>query len=267
MGTKRGAHLKSAPLVVSEMTLSSAQIAFACRDHQRSHAHRLRRDRKDRELQQPNAKSTPSRTFERVPDLSALNPQALSLNSWLLRLPALSALATRAAWWNPLWVEMFELNTMNRPSVCEQLLNDVLPSMPGVPGRFWIRGYVWRGGFTIHRITAWANGLRAMGSGQFIDAGPLTRIIFRVALGRYQAYALALLVLLFGGVGIIAIAVTLARGSLGFAIILPLFAMVLPLALALSVGRTLRPDSRRSEEADRLLDFLRDAIGAEVASH
>ena len=68
--------------------------------------------------------------------------------------------------------------------VCEQLLNEVLPTMPGVPGAFWMRGYVWHGGFTIYRATPWANVMRAMGTGRFIEAGPLTRIDFRVGLGR-----------------------------------------------------------------------------------
>jgi len=81
--------------------------------------------------------------------------------------------------------------------VCEQLLNEVLPTMPGVPGAFWMRGYVWHGGFTIYRATPWANVMRAMGTGRFIEAGPLTRIDFRVGLGRYKAYGLALLALLF----------------------------------------------------------------------
>jgi hypothetical protein len=96
----------------------------------------------------------------------------------------LNGLTTRAAWWNPLWVEVFELRTVNRSEVCADLLNEALPTMPGVPGRFWMRGYVWRGGFTIQRVTPWANGLRAVGTGRFESGGPLTQITFRVGLGR-----------------------------------------------------------------------------------
>ena len=60
-----------------------------------------------------------------------------------------------------------------------------------------------------------------------------------------------------------AIAVMLVRASINYAVVLPLFAIVLPLALAISAGCQPRPDGQRSEEADRLLTFLGDAINAE----
>src|SRR5690242_1318283 len=118
-------------------------------------------------------------------DLSWLHPQALSVRSWLVRMPGLRSLSHRASWWNPLWIETFELLSANRPKVCEELLDAALPRMPGVPGRAWVRGYVWRGGFTIYRVTPWANGMRAMGTGTIRESGVATRIAFRVALGRY----------------------------------------------------------------------------------
>ncbi len=126
-----------------------------------------------------------------------------------------------------------------------------------------MRGYVWRGGFTIYRVTPWANGLRAMGTGRFEAMGPLTRINFQVGLGRSTAYGLAFLALFFGAGAVAAIAAILARGSVNFAVLLAFFPIVLTLAFALSAGRMPRSDGQRSEEADRLLTFLRDVIGAE----
>ena len=97
-----------------------------------------------------------------VVDLSFLNPQALRRRSWLLRLPLLRELGSRAASWNSLWVETFELVTPQRPEVCEKLLDDALPRWP-VPNQRWIAGYVWRGGFTIYRLTVWRNRLSGDG--------------------------------------------------------------------------------------------------------
>jgi hypothetical protein len=66
-------------------------------------------------------------------DISAVHPQALSERSWLVRVPGLRSLTRHAAWWNPLWVETFELVTANRAEVCEDLLNAALPSLPEFP--------------------------------------------------------------------------------------------------------------------------------------
>lgn len=199
-----------------------------------------------------------------MPDLSGLHPQALSMTSWLVRLPGLRQLTHRVAWWNPLWIESFELMSVNRPEVCEDLLNAALPNMPGVPGDRWMRGYVWRGGFTINRITPWANGLRAMGTGQFSRAGVVTYIDFRVALGRCTAYALAVLAAFFLAIAPLILVAMVLRGRIEPLLLLfGAFSITLPLGLAVTAGRMPSADHRRSEEADRLLAFLHEVIGAE----
>jgi hypothetical protein len=145
--------------------------------------------------------------------------------------------------------------------VCEQLLNEALPRVAVLPG---MRGYVWRGGFTIYRASLWHSGFRAMGTGHFEDTGPLTRIKFRVGLGRFQAYALAIYALLFGGIALAAIPATLARASNDSALVLPILVVVTLITPVLLAGRMPKSDGQRSEEADRLLTFLRQVIGAEA---
>jgi hypothetical protein len=197
-----------------------------------------------------------------VVDLSFLNPQALSRRSWLLRLPLLRALGSRAAPWNSLWVETFELTTPQRPEVCEKLIDAALPRWL-MPNERWIAGYVWRGGFTIYRLTAWHNSYRAIGTGELSSDRGMTHIGFRVGSNRFGIYALALLSVLFvlAGVGMLA---SVLRGGapLPFAVI-GVVMMSLPVAMFIAGGRSVGPDGRRSEEADRLLDIVADLIGAE----
>jgi hypothetical protein len=132
-----------------------------------------------------------------------------------------------------------------------------------MPNRRWIAGYVWRGGFTIYRLTVWNNSFRAMGTGALSSDRGVTYIHFRVGSNRFGIYALAVFGVLFvlAGVGILA---SVARGStqLPFGVIGVVF-MAIPVALFISGGRSLRHDGRRSEEADRLLEIVADVIGAE----
>jgi len=197
-----------------------------------------------------------------VVDLSFLNPQALSRRSWLLRVPFLRALGSRAAPWNSLWVETFELATPQRPEVCERLIDDALPRWL-LPNQRWIAGYVWRGGFTIYRLTAWHNSYRAMGTGELSSDRGITHIRFRVGLNRLGVYALALLAVLFvlAGVGML-VGVLRGGAPLLFAAI-GVVMMSLPAAMFIAGGRSVGPDGRRSEEADRLLAIVADLVGAE----
>jgi len=197
-----------------------------------------------------------------VVDLSFLNPQALSRRSWLLRLPFLRALGSRPAPWNSLWVETFELTTPQRPKVCEELIDDALPRWL-MPNQRWIAGYVWRGGFTIYRLTAWHNSYRAMGTGELSSDRGTTHIRFRVGLNRLGIYALALLSVLFVLAGVAMVASAFRGGApLPFAVI-GAVVMALPVAMFIAGGRSVGPDGKRSEEADRLLDIVADLIGAE----
>jgi hypothetical protein len=146
--------------------------------------------------------------------------------------------------------------------VCEKLIDDALPRWL-MPNERWIAGYVWRGGFTIYRLTAWHNSYRAIGTGELSSDRGITHIRFRVGSNRFGIYALALLSVLFvlAGVGMLA---SVLRGGapLLFAVI-GVVMMSLPVAMFIAGGRSVGPDGRRSEEADRLLDIVADLIGAE----
>jgi hypothetical protein len=190
-----------------------------------------------------------------------------------VRLPGLRALAGTKAWWNPLWIEEFELLTPNRPAVCEGLLDERLPSIQLLAladGRAGVGGYVWSGGFTVYRVTPWSNGFRAMGTGTMHSGGPVTRIRLRVAVGRWTAYALALFYLVWAIGGLLAVVGTVVTFSEGrFNVVLPLVALGLllgPLVIfALIAGRG-GGKASRSRESDFILAVLRDTIGAEVAA-
>ena len=197
-----------------------------------------------------------------VVDLSFLNPQALSRRSWLLRVPFLRALGSRAAPWNSLWVETFELTTPQRPEVCEKLIDDALPRWV-MPNQRWIAGYVWHGGFTIYRVPPWHSSYQAMGTGELSSDRGMTHIRFRVGSNRIGIYTLALLSVVFvlAGLGMLASAF---RGvaPLPFALI-GAVVMSLPAAMFIAGGRSVGPDGRRSEEADKLLAIVADLVGAE----
>jgi hypothetical protein len=195
-------------------------------------------------------------------DLSFLNPQALSRNSWILQVPPFRGLGSRAASWNSLWVETFDLVTPERPEVCEKLIDDALPRWL-LPNQRWIAGYVWRGGFTIYRLTAWHNSFRAMGTGTLSSESGVTQIHFRVGSNRLGVYALALLSALFVLFGVAMIVATV-RGSTPapFALIAVVIILI-PLALFVAAGRKPARDGERSEEADRLVEIVADLLGAQ----
>jgi hypothetical protein len=127
-----------------------------------------------------------------------------------------------------------------------------------------MRGYVWQGGFTMNRVTLWANGMRAMGTGHIWADAVLTRIDFRVALGRYTAYGLAVFGAIFLAVAALGVIAMWMRGRTEpILLMFVVFAIALPLALAITAGRMPRQDHKRSEEADRLLAFVYEVVGAE----
>ena len=205
-------------------------------------------------------------------DASFLNPQAISRRSWLMRLPFLGRLADVKAWWNPLWIEEFELVTPHRPAVVASMLDERLPSVPGLA--LWdlagwrAAGYVWSGGFSLYRVTVSGNGFRALGTGIVTPEPPVTRIRLRVAIGRWTAYALLLFYFVWGLFGALALVRSVGTFFEGrFNVVLLVIALGLligPLVLfALLAGRgdQKTPGSRESEF---ILAFLRDAIGAEV---
>ena len=203
-------------------------------------------------------------------DASFLHPQALSKRSWLMRVPLLGRLADLKTWWNPLWIEEFDLITPHRPAAIASLLDEQLPSVPGLAfAGSRAAGYVWSDGFTVYRLTVGHNGFRAMGTGAIVWEGPATRIRLRVAVGRWTAYAMLLFYLLWALGGVLALVGSIATVAEGrFSIWFPVIGVGLlvgPLVIfALLAGRGERK-MPRSRESEFILAFLRDAIGAEVA--
>lgn len=196
-------------------------------------------------------------------DLSFLNPQALSRESWLVRLPGLRTLGTTPASWNAFWVETFDLVTNERPSSCEQLLDEAIPRWNGVPNPYDIAGYVWHGGFTITRATMWRNGFRAVGTGRLAFDRGVTHVRFRVGTRRATAYVIAAYALMFG-VGGVAVFIDSIVGTqpMSTGLIGAVMALT-PLALFVFAGRTLSRGERRSEEARWLLGTLEKIIGTQ----
>ena len=131
-----------------------------------------------------------------------------------------------------------------------------------MPNPRWISGYVWRGGFTIFRITPWRNTFRAIGTGDFSSRDGLTHVHFRVGANRYGAYALLLMWLLFTGVGGVMLGLgAVGRVALPWSAIGPVL-VSLPLAIFVAGGRTVSPNTGRSEEAERLISAVADIIDA-----
>ncbi len=188
-----------------------------------------------------------------------------------MRVPLLGRLADVKTWWNPLWIEEFDLITPHRPAAIASLLDEQLPSVSGLSLADLTRratGYVWSDGFTVSRLTVWHNGFRAMGTGAMVWEGPATRIRLRVAVGRWTAYAMLLFYLLWALGGVLALIgsiVTVVEGR--FSIWFPVIGVGLlvgPLVIfALLAGRGERR-MPRSRESEFILGFLRDAIGAEL---
>ncbi len=176
-------------------------------------------------------------------DASFLHPQALSKRSWLMRVPLLGRLADVKTWWNPLWIEEFDLITPHRPAAIASLLDEQLPSVPGLAfAGSRAAGYVWSDGFTVYRLTV---------------------------VGRWTAYAMLLFYLLWALGGVLALVGSIATVAEGrFSIWFPVIGVGLlvgPLVIfALLAGRGERK-MPRSRESEFILAFLRDAIGAEFA--
>lgn len=180
-----------------------------------------------------------------------------------MRIPGIGRLARFQAWWNPFWIQEFELASPNRPAICEELLAERLPAI-GHPAS----GYVWPGGFTIRRITPWANAFRPVATGVMTTNGAITAVHLRVALGRHQAYSLALLYLVFGIGG----AILLGEASASFlngegsspALLFVPAAWLFVGAVTLILGRT-GGGRTGSVESDFFIDYLRGAIDAEIS--
>ena len=165
-----------------------------------------------------------------------------------------------------MWVETFELVTTQRPDVCEKLIDDALPRWL-LPNQRWIAGYVWRGGFTIYRLTVWHNSFRAMGTGTLSTERGVTQIHFRVGSNRLGVYALALLSVLFVLFGVAMIVATVRGAAPAPFAVIAVVIILIPLALFTGAGRNPAHDGQRSEEADRLLEIVAELLGAEeVAS-
>lgn len=189
-----------------------------------------------------------------------------------MRVPLLGRLAAVKAWWNPLWIEEFELVTPHRPAVVASMLDERLPSIPGLA--LWdlsgwrAAGYVWSGGFTVYRVPILSNGFRAMGTGIVTWEAPVTRIRLRVAIGRWTAYFLFLWYLtwaLGGSLALVGSIVTFAEGRFNVVLLaIAIGALLGPLVIfALLAGRG-DQKTARSYESAFILGFLRDAIGAEI---
>jgi hypothetical protein len=188
-----------------------------------------------------------------------------------MRLPLVGRLADVKTWWNPLWIEEFDLVTPHRPAALVSLLDEQLPPVPGLAladRTGWrAAGYVWSNGFTLYRVTFWHNGFRAMGTGAMTWEGVATRIRLRVAIGRLTAYAMLLVYLLWGFGGVLALVgsvVTFVEGRFSVWFLVIAFGLLVgPLVIfALLAGRGGRTEPQ-SRESEFVLSFLRDAIGAE----
>lgn len=188
-----------------------------------------------------------------------------------MRVPLLGRLADVRTWWNPLWIEEFDLITPHRPAAIVSLLDEQLPPVPGLAladlAGWRAAGYVWSNGFTVYRVAFGHNGFRPMGTGAMTWEGVATRIRLRVAVGRLTAYGMLLFYLFwaFGGaLAVVGSVVTLVEGR--FSIWFPVLAvgiLIGPLVMfALLAGRGERT-MPRSRESEFILAFLQDAISAE----
>lgn len=183
-----------------------------------------------------------------------------------MRLPGIRRLGSANAWWNPLWIEEFELITPNRSAVCERLLAEKLPpvGLLAVVRRSAFTGYVWSGGFTVYRVPPWHSGWRPMGTGTLTDTGPFTRISLSIAIGRWAAYGFAGVIVVFVG-GAVLSAATAVQGRFEGALLAGVLALTVgPLMFfALSAGRGER-DAPHSRESALILSFLQETLGAQI---
>lgn len=188
-----------------------------------------------------------------------------------MRVPLLGRLADHKTWWNPLWIEEFDVIAPHRPAAIQSMLDEQLPPVPALAladlTGWRAAGYVWSEGFTVYRVTIGRNGFRAMGTGTLTWEGHATRIRLRVAIGRLTAYAMLLFYLFWALAGVLALVgsvVSVLEGR--FSIWLPVIAVGLlggPLVIfGLLAGRAER-GMPRSRESEFILAFLRDAIGGE----
>jgi hypothetical protein len=90
----------------------------------------------------------------------------------------------------------------------------------------------------------------------------VTHVAFRVGPNRFGVYALAVLALGFGVLGVFMLWAAAAARTDFFWVVVGVLGLLLPLAIFITLGRTIAPDGR-SEEATRLLAAVADIIGTQ----
>ena len=197
-------------------------------------------------------------------------PFPLTREQWPMKLPILRGLARRRHWANIFYVELITLRSAWRPSYCAEQLSDAMLKFPRFPvrGDHNFAGWQHGGRFVLKRLTLWANGMRPTASGLFTDEGPGTRVVVSVAAPAIGAYVLLMFLAAFIALSLILFVVALQAvrspwqlallvfgGTLFTLVITALFASPVPLPFATS-----------RSEADRVIEFLDEVIGADVIS-
>jgi hypothetical protein len=180
-------------------------------------------------------------------------------------------LARRAAWWNPFWVEEYELGLGLWPERCAEMLREALPrwgTVRSAGGGF--AGYVDQDEITLYPV--WGAGARnkPMMGGRILSEPGGCRIELHVANSNWTIYVLVLWTALFWAVSA-ALLVSLLGAALGgsvapnagFLWIFVFFGIVIPAAFIVILGRPNPGKDARHESNDAKfgLDFLEGTFG------
>jgi hypothetical protein len=185
-------------------------------------------------------------------------------------------LAKRPAWWNPFWVEEYEVAVGIRPDRCSELLKEALPRwgmLPEVPAFFM--GYVDQDEFTLY--PAWGPWARQkpMAGGRIAGEPRGSRIELRIANSNWAMYVLVLWTVLFWSISIAILMALAGAATSGRVIpnasmlwIFAFFGIAIPTGFLIVYGR---PGPRHgnpleeSDDAKFAVQFLEDVFGARPA--
>jgi hypothetical protein len=189
-----------------------------------------------------------------------------------MRLPPLQALARTRHRLNPFFVEHVTLRSPYRPEWCRTELERVLLPAPYIPGPAGaMTGLVAGDRFTLRRVTLWHDGGRPLASGTLESAEPGTLIAMRVAPPAVAVYVAFAMAIWFGGFILVALIAGLLSQPL--VTLLVLGAVAVAVFVLVVVGGALKRLAERLgmhfvdvAESDRIVEFLHDALGADVVS-
>jgi hypothetical protein len=189
-----------------------------------------------------------------------------------MRLPPLQALARKRHRMNPFFVEHVTLRSPYRPEWCRAELARVLLPVPYIPGPGGaMTGLIAGERFTLRRVTLWHEGGRPLASGTMEDAEPGTLIRIRVAPPAVAIYAGFVAAIWFGGFMLIMLIAGLRSQPLLTLLVLGLVAVATFLLIAVGRGITrlaalVGVHFVEVPESDRIVQFLRDTLGADIVS-